>query len=1803
MKHGTVVGEKFEIRELAGTGAMGVVYRALDLETKRPVAVKLLSALGSADVARFEREASVLERLTHPNIVRYEGRGITEGGRPFLVLEWLDGETLSSRLAQVVPTIGETLGLLRTLSRALAHAHAQGVVHRDIKPANVFLLGSGFSEPRLLDFGVARLMGASDMTRTGMALGTPVYMAPEQARGRRDVDSRVDLYALGCLLFECLTGRPPFQADDVMAVLAKVLFADPPSLAALVPAAPDALDELTARLLDKEPSRRPGSAEELAVRLEAIEADMICEPDQIGSSTRPPRPLTSREQKLVAVVAVAQRGEVVRSSGTAATLAAEALVPITLLATQASQFNAAFSPLANGSCIALLESDGSASDLALRAARCALTFRAHCEGLPIALVMGRATTGRVPVGEVIDRVVVLLRQASGPSRSSAVVIDELAARLLDRRFEVTYTPDAALLISEREEPSRKGFFGVASPFVGRNRELRMLRELFEEATIESTASVAMVTGAAGVGKTRLVDEWLSGLSQPDGASEVEVWIGRSDPLAAGSPLGLIASAVRSAARVVRGDVAAIAQRKLRSRVAQDVVASDVDRITHFLAEIIGAPFPDEKSVEIRAARTDPTLMGDQLRRAFAQFVDAVSASRPLVLVLEDAHWGDAASVRVIEAALRQTGKRPVLVCAVGRLDSSSALTGLSSFRGALHLSMGELPRRACREFVDAVLPDLGETLRQSILEQASGNPFFLEELVRYVAEDRAKALLSSSGVVAPRSGLPLTVLAASQARLQALPANARRVLRGASIFGHAFWPAGVLHLLGATTPQESVPHAAPSEDTLHASLEELVVAELVDRRSPSRFPGKDEYIFRQGLVRDAAYSLLTDRDRSAGHQLAGEWLEAQGELDSLVLAEHLQRGLSGVRAAHWFTRAATKALDGNDFHSAILLAERGRAAAGPAAPPDLLGALLLVEAEARGWSGDLVASEAAARLALEVLPRGTATWFHASAQLCATAGSHGDFRPLAVWREQIAVGASADHIKAARLKLMCVIGRRLYQLGDYDAANELVEVAQREYDELATQLDPRTAAEVLRLFGSRARHSGDVAADHTFYGGSLEAFERAGDARGACNALVSVGFSCIQLGDYARARVHLERARSEAAKLGLASVETRVHQNLSLVLLAEGRPQDALESALRVAQEAKSRSDARFQGWTLIYASRAALAHGDAQAAHAHAKAAAAGLMGSPPAYAGALAAQALALVALGDAVEADLCAGEAMAILGEYTGIEEFESLVHLASIRAALAVGDTARGRGLLFAATARLELRASRIVDAALRTKFLQDVSENEALTQLSRNLQSDDTGPAPSSKAIWSDNSFRADADLIVARLAQHIEITTRGEELVTRGFPPPDVMFNHFSDEFLDGPSAELPELLERILAFSPHQHHPRYVGHQVSSALPRAALMSLVGAVLNNGMAAFESGPASTTMERRVVEWMVGLLGWRQGGGVLTSGGSLGNLTALLAVRQAKARFDVKANGLAQEEPLALLVSEQVHYSIERAAQIMGLGRRAVIAVRVDERYRLDPHDIQRAFDEARASGARPIAVVASAGATGTGSIDPLDRIADECERLGLWLHVDGAHGASALLSPRYGPALRGIERADSVVWDAHKLLSMPALVTGVLFKDGRAPYETFAQDAAYLFQGSSEGRWFDIGLRTIECTKPLQAIPLYTCLATLGVGVFRDALEHAFGLARDFARTIDAAPDFELACMPDSNIVCFRHRQGVDLNARQRNIVAALRAEGRFYCVMTTLKQRVFLRVSLMNPLTTSLDLAALLDAIRAIADEPGPA
>lgn len=469
------------------------------------------------------------------------------------------------------------------------------------------------------------------------------------------------------------------------------------------------------------------------------------------------------------------------------------------------------------------------------------------------------------------------------------------------------------------------------------------------------------------------------------------------------------------------------------------------------------------------------------------------------------------------------------------------------------------------------------------------------------------------------------------------------------------------------------------------------------------------------------------------------------------------------------------------------------------------------------------------------------------------------------------------------------------------------------------------------------------------------------------------------------------------------------------------------------------------------------------------------------------------------------------------------------------------------------------------------------------------------PRKSIIAAYNVDDFKTRAYKVVEVLANYL---SEVNDLPVLKWQDPDQAIASWKSNF--DTRLEVEEILKKFINESTHLHSPRYAGHQVSTPIPTAALAELAYSLLNSPTTIYETGQASYGIEQAIVCWLAAKLyiDTKTAGAVLTSGGSLGNLTALLAARQVKAGYDVWNEGV--KDDLAIIVSDQNHYSISRAAHIMGLSTASIYKVASDNKFKMRIDELIRVYKQSQKDGKKVIAVCTSAGSTATGSYDDLNTIADFCQENDLWLHVDGAHGASVALSEKYKHLIKGINRADSVVWDAHKMMAIPSLITAVIYKNRAESYAVFSQEASYLLEQNSIET--DTCNRTIECTKPSMALKLYLSLTIHGEEFFTDYIDYTHDLAKEFAQLIKSQNDFELAVEPESNIVCFRYLQKelntVQLNQLQKDIRERIIKSGEFYLVKTDLRGQVYLRVSLMNPLTKIEHLEELLGLVREYAE-----
>lgn len=1275
---------------------MGEVYRARDRLSGSSVAVKVLRVRAAGDgdqIERFLREARVLSDLHHPAIVAYVAHGETASGEVYLAMEWLDGEDLAAHIERSRLTVNETVTLARRVSEAMGAAHSRGIVHRDLKPENIFLQFGRVERAKVLDFGLARLAdGFRQLTRTGLTVGTPIYMAPEQALADTNIDARADIFSLGCVLFQCLTGRVPFHGERIRAVLMKILHEEPPSVLELCPDVPPPLADLVSRMLSKDPASRPRDGSALAKELEQFDFSSASLPP----SSTAPTSITRAEQRLTCFVVVGSAPPPEEDVALAKTLTLD--LSVSKVRKAVENHGATLDVIADGTLVVALDTTGSATDLAAQAARCAFSIRQHIADAPIAITMGRRNAGQTSsVSQAVERAVVLLGDLSGThkpaeaasSRAEPIRIDEMTAGLLDARFEVERDDRSFVLLSLRDLAGKpRTVLGKVTPFVGRDRELSTLRAAFDECVNESVASAVLVTAPAGYGKSRLCFEFLRLLTEL--GTKVGIWRGRGNLMSAGAPLAILSSAIRSTSLISGAEPIEERRRKIQARVTQHTPAEDATRFTEFLGELAGTPFPDDSSPALRAARNEPQLMAEQMRRVWEDFLSAECASESIVLVLEDLQWGDLPSIKFVDGALRRLRNRPLFVLATARPTITDTFPRLWADRGVTELRLGPLTPRACERIVRAVCGDeLKADEIADLVARAEGNPFFVEEFIR--------ARMSGD-----HECIPDTLVAMVQTRIERLDPEARRVLRAASIFGTSFTWDAINALLGGRA----------ASDDLVRWLGQLTDEELIDE--PEEDAARIGYTFRQTLVREAAYAMLTEDDRKLGHCLAAQWLQSR-EANPAVIAQHYERAARPLEASAAYLKAAERAQAASDLGRAVEYCQRGAALGGSLADS---GAFKTVEATAHLARGELAAAVTTANEALSQLSRGAVKWCNAAVTLLSgdfLLGDWGGFESAV--EDLLALEPEAD-------------ARNAYDAAVATASSLSSRGGRHDYSKRCLErLSARVIKDKLPDTFTAGRIASALATDAWF--GRADPWDQLQEARRAVGAFtkcrdgvnvgyseITIGAALIAMGAHAEAEALLSRTLStvERAEFHLCVAAVRPWLALSLAYLGEG--ERAVEESKRAIRASQAAGNAYIEGTARSALALIELMNGNAEAAEHEAATIVDETRSRSLTHGEALASLAAARLRLGDTEGALSAASAAMRWLGARGGLGHVESFARLGYVDALVAAGREDIARLELMVARDRLDVRSRNIADASYRAGFFECVPENARTVALAR-----------------------------------------------------------------------------------------------------------------------------------------------------------------------------------------------------------------------------------------------------------------------------------------------------------------------------------------------------------------------------------------------------------------------------------------------------------------------------------------------------
>ncbi len=1245
----------YAVGGVIGSGGFGTVYAAKGPDGGEVALKVMASYLASQDVLRrFEREGTI--RIEHPNVVRVLDAGATPEGERYIALELLHGEPFTKLLSRAPLPPSEVVRIGMDVCAGLSAAHEQGVVHRDLKPGNVFICDDG--SVKVLDFGIARWLEpdpSSQLTREGSVVGTPGYLSPEQARGMREIDARTDIWALGVILYQALSGISPFLRDSSVATILAVVLEEADPLASRAPPLPAGLAAVVDRCLTKDPSARWPSAPALAEALGSIDVD--ASPREAVAPAMLSMSFASDEQRVVALLLATDVHDVAR------------------LAAVVEEWGGELIEMVGRRAIGVFGGKRSEGDETSRAAAAAMAARDAAAY--IAIASGRATgAGGTVSGDAVRAV-----ERACAARRPGVVVDAAAARTLTG-YDLEELSSGLFEIPRGAEPSIAPAQRVDEPpLLGRGAEIAQLRAAVAMLVEERRPLVVWISGPPGIGKTRLRQEIVGQLREQSG--ELRVLIGGGESHKQKTSLYFVGAAIRSSAIATdRGDARIQLQRFCEDALGNSAWAAD-----H--ATALGRLFGLEETSRDFSRTSDPQVMADKLRVAVADVLGGLAERGPLAIVIEDAQWADAASLALLENLLERSADLPILVVLAARPELADEHPDLFAGQDVIRIQ----PRGLVAAQVGALAESIaGRTLRdelvRAITARTGGNPFFVEQIVRETVEKR---LVDAHLDALP---IPLTVEASVQSRLDHLPAEEKKLLLRAAVFGPTFTANG-LRALGIEQPE--------------SLLGRLGRRGLVADRARSRHGAKGEHELRSALVADVAYRMLTPELARDLHRRAAGFLASTPDVEVEIVAQHHERGGEDALAGDAYARATLLAARRGDTDGVLRCA--GRALE--------LGViesrrfdLHLARAEALSFLGrrEDQSKEIEAALEAATSPVQRARALNERVAICAATGAHE--RGLRLVPDALEAARASNDANAVAHAL----ARKTWVLvhaGRVDEASEAIEEAAELGD--ALNADMRAVVGGWRAQIASAR--GDLGERLDAFQRAVELFREAGDLRRAAQEESNLADTFNRLGMYDRAELALGVALDLTRRVGNRVAEAFALANLGYALAGQGRTEDALE-ALDAADRAAGQVAARYLSIVVrVYRARALLAGGrhDEAARAAEAAADDARRNEMPGVAAAALATAAQARLATGAAPLALELSRRAMELHDAVGSMEEDESDVFLAHARALSASGSPDEALAVVERGRARLEEIAAKIGDDELRRRFLEDVPANRELSR--------------------------------------------------------------------------------------------------------------------------------------------------------------------------------------------------------------------------------------------------------------------------------------------------------------------------------------------------------------------------------------------------------------------------------------------------------------------------------------------------------
>jgi tetratricopeptide (TPR) repeat protein len=1257
----------FEVKEILGCGGMGVVYAAVTADGSR-AAVKVLSARPSPkDALRFAREASVA--IDHENVVKLlEAR--LDGDTPYIAFELLEGRDLQQRLRDEValsPKEAAAIGV--QVGRGLVAAHRLGVIHRDLKPANIFLLANG-GGAKVLDFGIAYIDDPdSRLTSTNALMGTPHYMAPEQARGEKSFDARTDVWGLGAVLYHALTGQTPFPRETRVATLLAVATERPHPIAEVAPTVPAELALIVERALAKDRADRWPSMEAMLAALESL-GPLAAEIDP--SSLQKGRGIAPGEQRIVAV------------------LMARGVFDAGLLVKEVEARGGLHVPLVGGQVIALFGVEEWRGDEIERAVEAGLAVRPFVER--VAVASGRvAQTGAKVSGNVVRSA-----ELCCDAELDHLALDPIAARAVAHLyvlreahpdvFEVQDRKPKTLLTTQLEK------LESGAPIFGRDAELAQIGRVLRSVIEDRRARAVVVMGPVGIGKRRLCQEVMRQLETK--ARGARMLHARAQPDRETSSFSLFRSMFEERAEIGAsiwgwprlGAEAPLGERQHAvMRIVDEAIGNRREAALSggFLGKLLGIEMPENP--DLVAARGDHELMQDRIRIALADYLAGLTDEGPVGLFVEEVQWADSDSMALLAEIVEQGDSSPLFVMTSSRPEIDRQSFPLIEVKGTVEIDLEGLDRLDVKDFAKWIAKrPIPDPVVDLLHERTGGNPLFIEQITAaLVAEGR----LDDPGELP----LPLTVEAAVQSRVDQLDAQEKDACRRCSIFGRPFYH------------HEAAALGVPEAPELLKRLVEKKILTL--RRNKQKDQGA-EFRFRSTLIQDVVYGMIVEDRRKPLHARAASFLAQLPDTEPDELARHLELSGDRRKASLHYARAAFRAASRGDSRK---VDAHSRRALDLGAPPEAQFDLAMVRAEALQFLGRHADRQAAVELAMSSARSDSqkAQALTESVKLHLGAGRIDE--ALATAGEAVTAATAAKDSDV----LVLALGRQglaLTKAGRLDDAEVVLGSAEN-----AAALAPiHLRALIAGWRGQLAGARGDLEGRLRHFLQAVELYARAGDHRRRAAAKVNVADVYNRLGDYARADAELDDALDETRRVHNRVMEGYALVNKAYALTRLGRTDEALRILTQAAAVATAIRDQKLELYVRYYRVRAKAGGADTDRLAEECEVIAKSAESRFVALAIGAFTQAAALCLEAEKTNRALeLSHRAIELLQRVGGVEEDEAEVYLTRAAILRADGRGPEADGILDRGRERLAKVSGAIQDRALRQQLLEHVAAHRAL----------------------------------------------------------------------------------------------------------------------------------------------------------------------------------------------------------------------------------------------------------------------------------------------------------------------------------------------------------------------------------------------------------------------------------------------------------------------------------------------------------